>query len=323
MAEIVDPRMSSLATIIDDFHEQVGAIERPRSYIGISILGHPCERWLWLNFRWILQERFSGRMRRLFRRGQEEEHVVVRDLVCAGLSVEEALEKQVRLYFGSFIAGHPDGYVLGVPEAPKTPHLLEIKTSNDKSFRELQKKGVQEAKPMHYIQMQCGMKGKKFTRALYIAVNKNDDTYYIERVDYDKACADAAIERGKRIALDDRIPAPLSSDPTWYQCQWCAAHNFCHGTKTIEAQHLSCRSCAHATPKQNSTWVCELCEQTIPEKVQRQGCPAHVLHPDVVSWEMNMKKNTKTQACYIINGEEFMNGEGCWESKKLLEHFYG
>ena len=46
---------------------------------------------------------------------------------------------------------------LGIPEAPKTWHVLEFKTHNSKSFAKLEKEGVQKSNPMHYAQMQVYM----------------------------------------------------------------------------------------------------------------------------------------------------------------------
>src|SRR6185369_15095725 len=79
----------------------------------------------------------------------------------------------------SFINGHfggtPDGIIRGIPEAPATWHILELKTSNDSRWTELSKKGVELACPEHYAQMQVYMVGAKLDRALYLAVNKDDD----------------------------------------------------------------------------------------------------------------------------------------------------
>jgi hypothetical protein len=47
--------------------------------------------------------------------------------------------------------------------------LLEIKTHAKKSFDELAKKGVKEAKWQHYVQMQVYLKGLNLKQALYFA----------------------------------------------------------------------------------------------------------------------------------------------------------
>ena len=49
--------------------------------------------------------------------------------------------------------GSLDGVAKGLPEAPKSPAILEMKTHNEKSFKELMSKGVKNAKPQHYAQM--------------------------------------------------------------------------------------------------------------------------------------------------------------------------
>jgi hypothetical protein len=49
---------------------------------------------------------------------------------------------------------------------------------------------VKEAKPAHYVQCQLGMHALGLTRALYLVVNKDDETLYQERLEYDAAyCA--------------------------------------------------------------------------------------------------------------------------------------
>lgn len=104
--------------------------EPSRGHLGASQIGHPCDRFLWLSFRWACPEQFNGRILRLFRRGQDEEAGVVADLRLAGMEVTEkdASGRQYGFRDGHF-AGSIDGIVLsGVPEAPTKPHVLEIKT---------------------------------------------------------------------------------------------------------------------------------------------------------------------------------------------------
>jgi hypothetical protein len=269
----------SIGALIDKAHEQIP--DRPRYHLGCSLLGHGCDRWLWLSFRWAVAESFSGRMLRLFRRGAEEEPRVVSDLRMIGVKVEtHRAGRQIGVSFGSFVSGSLDGIVSDVPGGGSAPHVLEIKTHGDKSFAELTKKGVQKAKPLHYTQMQTYMLGTGLTRALYAAVNKNDDTYYFERVEYDKAHAERAVARGQRIALDERMPEPLSHDPTWYQCKMCPAHGLCHEKAQSPRKH--CRNCFHATPTAEGEWLCEQWnKKEIPNSFQPVGCEHWVEHPDL------------------------------------------
>lgn len=305
IAMIIPEPIHTVSTLIDQYHEDNQ--EPPRPHMGASMLGHSCERWLWLNFRWVVQEHFPGRILRLFRRGHMEEVTVVSDLRAAGLDVS-GLQNHVK--FGSHVSGSTDGIVSGVPESPNKKHVLEVKTHSKKSFDSLVKDGVEKSKPMHFIQMQVYMLGLGLERALYYAICKDDDRIYTERVKLDKALAEKYVERGKRIALSDRMPPPLSADPSWYECKFCPAHSFCHKGET--PKKFSCRTCAHATAKEDSTWRCEKHDADgIPVEFQRQGCDQGVVHPDIVPWDYTMidyKVLWDTPWGEILNGEDAYSG---------------
>lgn len=268
---------NNLAALIDKAHEE--RKELPRPHIGASLLGHHCDRWLWLSFRWAVREQFSGRMLRLFRRGHLEERTVVDDLRLAGLVIASTGDDQSRVSFGSHVSGSVDGVIKsGVPEAPKKEHVLEIKTHSKKSFDALEKDGVQKAKPMHYTQMQVYMLGLSLERALYYATCKDDDRIYTERVRFDKEHASKAVERGKRIATSDRLPEPCAgASATWYQCKFCPAYEFCHADQQVTEKN--CRTCGYSTAREDGTFFCEKWQADIPLDAQRNGCEEFVLHP--------------------------------------------
>jgi len=296
-----------------------------RSHLGCSSLGHHCDRWLWLSFRMAVIEKFNGRMLRLFRRGQNEEATVVADLRAIGCDVRSTGANQSRVNFGCHVSGSIDGLIeSGVPGAEKTRHVLEIKTHSKKSFDELSKDGVLKAKPMHWAQMQLYMKGTGTERALYYAVCKDDDRIHAERVYFDKDAADKLVERGHRIASAERMPEPVSADPSWYQCKFCAAHDFCFGSKLTK--EVNCRTCAHSTPTYESTWTCaRYGDAVIPFDAQVKGCECHVLHPDMVPWRM-MESDDQWSAAYDIDGHRVTNGEPCansYSSKEIIANVTG
>lgn len=225
--KIPEPQ-TTIAALIDAAHE--ARSEAPRPHMGCSQLGHPCDRWLWLSFRWAVQPEFSGRILRLFRRGHREEATIVEDLRAIGITITHTGADQSRVDLGAHVAGSIDGVIeSGVPEAPKKRHIAEFKTHSKKSFDELEKLGVEKAKPLHFVQMQLYMLGTGIDRALYVAVCKDDDRIYTERVRFDEATARKYQERGHRLALADRMPPPISTDPAWYQCKFCPAYGIvCH-----------------------------------------------------------------------------------------------
>ena len=308
----------SIQALVDKHHESQA--EPPRGHMGCSQLGHACDRWLWLSFRWAVQPKFPGRILRLFRRGQMEEATIVSDLRAIGLDVRGSGKQQTRVDFGCHVSGSIDAIIeSGVPEAPKKRHIAEFKTHSAKSFADLEKKGVADSKPEHWVQMQLYMHGTKVDRALYLAVCKDDDRIYTERINYDQEAAEKAVERGHRLALSDRMPPPISTDPSWYQCKFCDAHEFCHQSKTTK--HVNCRTCAHSTATKASEWHCVRWDAVVPLEAQHTGCEGHVLHPDLVPWQRKDGPDEFT-AVYEIDGVNLANGdpeqEGVFGSKELL-----
>ncbi|MDD2318311.1 MAG: hypothetical protein PHD57_13315, partial [Desulfobacterales bacterium] len=190
---------------------------------------------------------------------------------------------------------------------PTKRHILECKTHSLKSFNDLVKNGVQTSQPKHWSQMQIYMAGSGIDRALYFAVCKDNDGIYTERVRYDADAAQRMIERGKRITLADRMPPPISTDSTWYQCKFCPAHDFCHDHHM--SKEINCRTCALSTPTPESTWTCaRYGNAEIPFDAQLHGCAGHVLHPDLVPWRIHDSDDEFT-AIYEIDGEMVRNGE--------------
>lgn len=317
MTTIPPPQKPDLITLIDLAHEK--RTSRPRPHLGCSQLGHHCDRYLWLSFRWAAVEKFPGRILRLFRRGHHEEGFVVSDLRAAGLDVQETGSQQARVDFGCHVSGSIDGIIRsGVPESSK-PHVLEIKTHSDKSFKELAK-GVQTAKPMHWVQCQLYMLGKKLDRALYVAVNKNDDSLHVERVRLEKEVAEEYVKRGHRIATANRMPEPChGASPSWYLCKFCPGYAICHLKEPT--QQVNCRTCAHSTAEQDGTWTCARHGGVIPTSFQHEGCESHVLHPDMVPWELDPITSTETVAAWRVDGVTVRNGDprpGVYSSKEML-----
>lgn len=312
LPETIIADISAVTSLIDAHH--AAKPDRPRPHLGASLLGHHCDRWLWLSFRWASREEFEGRILRLFRRGHSEEATIIADLRAVGVDVRGT---QARVDFGAHVSGSIDGVAeSGIPEAPKTPHLLEFKTHALKSFNDMTAKGVRASKPMHYTQMQVYMLGMGLTRALYVAVCKDDDRIHAERVRYDKEHAERAVARGKSIALAERLPAPISTDPTWYQCRFCPAHAMCH--KAAPTKEVNCRTCAHVTPKEDSTWHCARWDTTVPTDAQYNGCDDHVFHLDLVPWKMEGSEDGLS-VTWLIGQSRLRNGVGGLKSRQLLD----
>ena len=250
--------------------------EPPRTYLGMSGLGHPCNRKHWLTFRWCVLPAHPRRLARLFARGHREEKHIIADLSRIGI-VCSSLQQKMVAGFGH-MKGHNDGTAVNVPEAPKTRHLLEFKTLSKASFNSCKKKGVKLDKPIYYAQVQLYMNKLGLTRTLWIAVCKDNDEYYVERIKYDKGFAEDLIRRGEDIILSETMPAiqsPFSA--TYFECKWCDFYNICYGKQKV---NKSCRTCKHGGPGLNGTWHCDKYDNDVPIDFQRVGCDKYEVIPN-------------------------------------------
>ena len=286
-----------------------------RTHLGASIIGDPCQRKLWYAFRWAMAETFSGRVLRLFKRGQlEEANFFVQELRAIGVTVWEVdptTGRQFRMKWANgHMGGSSDGVALGLVESPKTPHLLEFKTSSKKQFDELLKKGVKEKYPTHYGQMQCYMLGLDLKRALYLVTCKDDDRIYQERVHYSATEAKEYIAKGEQI-VNAKTPVDLpriSERPDWYQCKFCDYAAVCHGN-AIPA--VNCRTCAHSSPVDNGAWSCAYYSAEMPAEAQREGCSKHIYIPDLIPAQMIDASESENFVEYKTEGGTvFRNGQG-------------
>lgn len=263
---------------------------RRSNRIGISTLGHECERKPWLEFRWAAQpERFDGRMRRLFDTGHREEARIVEDLRSIGCLVEDRdPETGEQFEFTAphgHVVGKLDGIIENAPEAPGARLVLEIKTHNRKSFDRLREKGVEKAKPEHFGQCQLGASMAELSGTLYVAQCKDDDDLYSELVPLNRKKADALLEKGERIAFAETMPdAVKNADPDFPPCSWCHHRRFCHYSTSFApvVPERTCRTCLHAKPERDGTWTCSRNGWVLEKDRQESGCESHLFEPSLL-----------------------------------------
>lgn len=288
MAALPAPKSQTVEAI---YSWWAGKLEHPRAYLGGSVIGQECERRLWYGFRWCNPpgSEPDGRMRRLFDRGHREEATFVAELRGIGCQVHDVDPSTGQQFRFKAVHGHfgggIDGVALGVPEAPKTWHLVEFKTHNERSFTALLKEGVAVAKPEHEAQMQVYMHLASLTRALYVAVNKNDDSLHAERVRYDKAAAERLMEKAERVVFSPEPLPGISADPAFWKCKFCPAAPVCHSTALPPP---SCRTCLHATPERDGDgrWSCARHKCDVSTDMQRaagEQCPDHRFIPALLA----------------------------------------
>lgn len=241
--------------------------EGHRWHMGASVIGHDCPRYVWNTFRWLKAEEFDGRMYRLFQRGHKEEPNFVEMLRHVGIEVTEGDHTTGKQFRVSAHNGHFGGSLDGI--CIPDQFLVEFKTHSDKSFKELAKVGVRQAKPQHVVQMETYGPFYNLDYALYCAVNKNDDDLYFEWVRLDKTVGALHVAKAGELINSQTPPKKISETPTYFRCKWCHFAGICHLSHIPEK---NCRSCSFAVPGIEGEWVCNKFQNNIPRDFVPTGC---------------------------------------------------
>lgn len=290
------PKDSATVQAIYRAYEQSES-RRVSRRLGASQIGKACERSLWYGFRHCqpVGLSFNGRMLRLFDTGHREEPRMLDDLRAIGCEAHAGDPATGEQFEFTDIAGHfvckIDGACIGLPEAPKAWHACEFKTHSAKSFRELVKKGLEQAKPEHFAQLITGMALSGMKRGLYLAKNKDTDELYSERLRWEQVREhwDRLRDRAQRVTQSATPPERISDDRTSFACRFCDFNDVCHGSDPPKAAvpcKVSCRNCVHATPEMDADarWSCSKRGVTLTLDDQQRACPEHLFIPDLVTF---------------------------------------
>jgi hypothetical protein len=281
--------------------------------ISVSTLAEECERKLYYDFRWASpQEQINGRTLRIFESGNIEEERWIENLRMIGCEVVDRDDdgKQIMIEAcGGHVRGYLDSEILGLPEAPKTIHVGEIKSHNAKSFAKLLKEGVRKSKPLHYGQIQTYMYRRGRERGIYLAVCKDTDELYAERLELDLEYVVRLLARAQRIIDANEPPAKLHEDPSHkmaFACGWCRHKAVCHEHATART---NCRTCLYSTPEDGGSWSCARFSKPLSIAEQAAGCPAHLTIPGLVAGEqIDADEDAETVTYRMHDGTIWVDG---------------
>lgn len=262
---------SDINTFCETYYEQ-----GHRNHLGASTLGDPCWRKLWYQFRWVKETKFDGRMQRLFNVGHSAEPRFIAYLRGIGFEVKEFNDdgKQFRITGAN---GHYGGSLDGMCKAPAHYQLSEdlvllneFKTNGTgKGYADVEEKGLQKAKPLHYSQMsQYGYK-MGLLYGLYLIENKNDSDITVKIVELDWNLGAQLEKKAEQIINSKEPPPRISENPATFDCKYCDYTDICHKGAQPEK---NCRSCRNAVPVENAEWYCCAHNSNIPSEWIRKGC---------------------------------------------------
>jgi hypothetical protein len=238
----------SVSALIDAALEAKDRATPPRTYLGGSRLGAPCERALQFEYAQAPKDEgggHEGRTLRIFAIGHVLEDLAAAWLRAAGFDLYT--RKGNRPDGGQFgfsvaggrIRGHVDGILADGPTVPGLgyPALWECKTMNARSWRETAQKGVVLSKPVYAAQlavyqayMEGSVAGISANPALFTAVNKDTAELHHELVPFDGALAQRMSDRAVRILQATEASELLSriaAKPDHHECRMCAWSQRC------------------------------------------------------------------------------------------------
>ena len=254
--------------------------DEPRSHLGASVIGGPCDRAGFYDFRWTKTERFDARKLRLFERGNREEDVFVELLQKAGLQVFTIDPNTGKQFVASGYKGHvggsTDAFIFGCADIPAGIWANgEFKTHNEKSFDALLKDGLCASKPEHFAQCQKYMEFWGLDYCLYCAVCKNDDRLHIEVVRKQAFMLDQLSVK-ERLIVDSKTPPPRGfPKASHYRCKWCVHRRVCWFG---EAPNVNCRTCQFSKPVEGGKWHCLKYDAELSKAQQLTACQSYQLN---------------------------------------------
>lgn len=231
---IGDPLIAKIDRVILD----KAAAEPLRDYIGASAIGEDCARKLWYRLQGR-RETFEPKTLRMFEDGHSVEAKIVEWLRQIP-GIELHTENNGRQYGFSDLEGkykgHYDGIIRGIPQAPKTWHIMEVKATSEKHFRELQKimdmigekNALQKWRPIYYAQAVTYMWYEKLTRHITIVTTPGARELLTLRTEANHTYAKALRDKAARI-INAQEPPERIGGKDFYQCRWCSFYGECHG----------------------------------------------------------------------------------------------
>lgn len=227
---------------------------KPRGYLGCSLMGHPCDRLLWYQYKGIVApaprvdtpediNKLSKKLLR-FKLGH-----LIEDLLITLLDTKEEdgfyifnKQAEISLLDGK-LKGHIDGLIRhkdSIAPWAVDVHVLEIKSMNDQRFKLLQKKKVKQGFPEYWSQCQLYMKGMGFDQALLFAINKNTCEIYHEVIPYNEKDVEGLLLKAQRIFEYDSEPSIFTQPGRKIPlvCAGCDYFDHCYKeTITDEKEH--------------------------------------------------------------------------------------
>jgi hypothetical protein len=240
----------ALSELLDEALIKKRESEPPRKYLGASLIGHFCERYLGYQFHKTPSDepQFAGKTFRIFDMGHDGEERFAEYLRLAGfdLHTHKPNGGQYGWVAGKDaegndqIKGHIDGIIVDGRqiEGLSYPCIWEHKALGSKSWKDVVAKGVKESKPVYYAQMQINAAYLDVPTSLFTAMNRDTGEIYAEVVGFDARHAQELSDKAVRVVTSSN-PNELPQgghNATDFRCKWCAWRVTCWDAPQVKVE---------------------------------------------------------------------------------------
>ncbi len=233
--KIQDP---TLAAMREAMERKNVAERKARSYLGASLLGQSCSRRIWYSINDYPSEPINSIGLMAIQDGFTSESVLAERLrLVPGIELWTHGEDGEQIgYSDGRQSGHVDGVILGLLQAPKTPHVWESKACNEKKFKLFQKAKEEHGEKqalakwdtVYFAQAQLYMHHLELTRHYLTVCTPGARDVDSCRTEYNKDVAEGLISKGNRI-ISAKGPPERIGGRDWYECRYCPFREVCHG----------------------------------------------------------------------------------------------
>ncbi len=215
------------------------AWEPTREYLGLSVIGHACDRHVQFQFLTTKKEipgvSFDAKTRRIFDRGHTYEAKARKWLQDAGFVFYP--DPAGISDFDGKLKGHVDGVIIGFalngsprPSPIPLPALWECKALGAKGWRQLEKDGLQKYSSTYWAQIHSYMGYFQLKYCLFTAVNADTMELLHFLVEFDAQEFEITKAKAARVFtatdLGELLPR-CTQDPAYYLCAYCPFREIC------------------------------------------------------------------------------------------------
>lgn len=231
----VDPTLQAIHRLIEERENA----KPKRDYLGASIIGHSCERFIWYNLNHADKgDPITYKGLYAIEDGHRTEELLKERLrLVSGVELwdlDENQKDQIGFVDGKF-SGHVDGVILGLLQAPKTPHIFEAKACNEKKFNELiklkdqygEKDALEQWDYTYFAQAQSYMHYLDMERHYLVCATPGGRDMVSCRTEFQKDRFQNLMMKKDRIIAAKTAPERITSHRGFYICKFCRFAEFC------------------------------------------------------------------------------------------------